>query len=193
MELAFPQFGGLGDRSALGRKPWMVSPDSPASPDPVCSTDLARSPSPCLNLDTLSSDDAEESVRPRDISVTLFHGSEDSHTPVSLVDLPTAADSGDRRQVLRTQDLSPVDWYFRRSVSMGHLEDGPDGQMQHSACVQISAPEVRQKADKPGLSVAGPSRWSDQSIYPRWDRWRPSISLCLRCQDNCLPGPPRCN
>ena len=81
---------------------------------------LARSPSPCLNLDTLSSDDAEQSVRPRDILVTLLRGSEDGHTPVSSdqvlsdVDLTTAADSGDRRQVLRTQDLSPVDWYFRR-------------------------------------------------------------------------------
>ena len=161
MELALPQFGGLGDQSAQARKPWMVSTDSPASPDPACSTDLARSP--CLNLDTLSSDDAEESVKPRDISVTLLCGSEDGHTPVSSdqvlsdVDLPTASDSGDRRQVLWTQDLSPVEWYFRRSLSMGCPEDGPDGQTQHSACVQNSAPEVRPKADKPGLSVAGPS------------------------------------
>ena len=107
------------------RKPWMVSTDSPASPDPVCSTDLARSQSSCLNLDTLSSDDAEESVIHRDISVTLLCGSEGGHTPVSSdqvfsdVDLPTASDLGDRRQVLRTRDLSPVDWYFRWSVSMG--------------------------------------------------------------------------
>ena len=62
MELALPQFGGLGNRSAPVRKPWMVLTDSPASPDPACTTDLARSPSLCLNLDTLSSDDAEESV-----------------------------------------------------------------------------------------------------------------------------------
>ena len=67
------------------------------------------------------------------------------------------SDSGDRRQVLRTQDLSHVDWYFRWSVSMGRPEDGPDGQAQHSTCIQISAPKVRPKVDKPGLSVAGPS------------------------------------
>ena len=102
-------------------------------------------------------------MRPCDISVTLLCGSEDGQTPVSSdqilsdVDLPTAADLGDRRQILRTQDLSPVDWYFRRSVSMGRPEDGPDGQTQHSACVRNSAPEVRPRADKPGLSVAGPS------------------------------------
>ena len=77
MALALPQFGGLENRSAPVRKPWMVSTDSPASPDPACTTDLARSPSPCLNLGTLSSDDAEESVIPRDILVTVLCGSED--------------------------------------------------------------------------------------------------------------------
>ena len=71
MELALPKFNGLGDRPTHARKAWMVSTDSPASPDPVCSTDLVRSPSPCLDLDALSSDDAEESVKPRDILVTL--------------------------------------------------------------------------------------------------------------------------
>ena len=45
----------------------MVSTDSPAWTDPVCSTDLLRLPSPCLNLNALSSDDAEESLRLSDI------------------------------------------------------------------------------------------------------------------------------
>ena len=61
----------------------MVSTDSPALPDPVCSTDLLRSPSLCLNLDELSSDDAEESVRLSDISVTLLCGSEAGHIPAN--------------------------------------------------------------------------------------------------------------
>ena len=163
MELALPQLGGLGNRSAPVSKPWMVSTDSPASPDPACTTDLARSPSPCLNLDTLSSDDDEESVIPRNILVTVLCGSEDDHIPVSSdqvlsdVDLPAASDSRDRRQVLQTQELSPVDWFFRRTVSMGRPEHGPDGQQQHSAGVQDSAPAVRTRANQPGLSVAGPS------------------------------------
>ena len=82
-----------------------MTTDLPASPDAVCSTDLLRLPSPCLNLDALSSDDAEESVRLSDISVTLLCSSEDGHTPVnsdqvlSDEDLPAAAGSGDRRQV----------------------------------------------------------------------------------------------
>ena len=124
MQLALPQLGVLGNRSAPVRKPWMVSTDSPASLDPACTTDLARSPSPCLNLDTLSSDDDGESVIPRDISVTVLCGSEEDNTPVGSdqvlldVDLPAAADLCDRRQVLQPQELSPVEWFFRWRVSM---------------------------------------------------------------------------
>ena len=42
-------------------------------------------------------------------------------------------------------------------MSVGHPNDGTDEQMQHSACVQSSAPEVRPKADNQSLSAAGPS------------------------------------
>ena len=98
LDLALPQFG-VGNRSAAVRKPWMVSSDSPSSPDPTCPTDPARSPSPCLNLDALSLDDAEESVIPRDILVTVLCSSEDNITSIgsdqvlSDVDLPVASDS----------------------------------------------------------------------------------------------------
>ena len=166
MELALPKFDGLA------RRPWMVSTDSPALPDPVCSTDLLRLPSPCLNLDVLSSDDAEESVKLSDISVTLLHGAEDGHTPVnsdqvlSDDDLPVAAGSRDRRQVIRIRDLSPdvqivgvsqVDqaWDSRRSVCAGHPQDIPGKQMQRSACVQSSDTEVRVNTDTPGLAATG--------------------------------------
>ena len=83
MDLALPKFEGLGDRPTQERRPWMVSTDSPASPDPVCSTDLIRSPFPCLNLDALSSDDAEDYVGLSDILVTLSCGSVDGRTPVN--------------------------------------------------------------------------------------------------------------
>ena len=159
MDLALPQCG-VGNRSAPVRKPWMVSSDSPASPDPTCPTDLPRSPSPCLNLDALSSDDAEESVIRRDFSVTVLCTSEDGITPIgsdqvlSDVDLPVTLDSQDRHQVQQTQELSPVDWFFRRTVSMGRPGTGPDGQQQLSTCVQDSTPTVRPRANKLGLSVA---------------------------------------
>ena len=101
------------DHQTQACRPWMVMTDSPASLDPVCSTDLLRLPSPCLNLDALSSNDAEESVELRDISVTLRCGSDGGHTPVnsdqvlSDEDLPTAVGSGYRRQVIQIRDVSP--------------------------------------------------------------------------------------
>ena len=112
MDLALPKLEGLGDRPAQARRPWMVTTDSPASPDLGCSTGLLRSPSLHLNLDALSSADAEESVG-SDISVTLLCGLDGGHTPVnsdqvlSDEDLPAAAGSGDRRQVIRIRDVSP--------------------------------------------------------------------------------------
>ena len=182
MELALPKFDGLGDRPTQARKPWMVSTDSPASLDTLCLTDLVMSPSPCLSLDALSSDDAEESVKPRDISVTLPCSSEDGHTPVnseqvlSDVDLPTAAGSSVRRQVFRTHDRSPVDW------NVGHPKDSSDERMQHSACVQTSAPEVRSKADNQRLSAAGPSPVVGSVDIPEVG-WVETIQL--RGRDSC--------
>ena len=61
----------------------MVSTESPTSTIPGCSTDLLRSPSPCLNLDALLSADTEDSVELGNISVNLICGSHDGHTPVN--------------------------------------------------------------------------------------------------------------
>ena len=63
MDLALPRFEGLGDGPRQVHRSWMVSTESPASPDPGCLTDLLRRlPSPCLNLDALLSDDTEDYV-----------------------------------------------------------------------------------------------------------------------------------
>ena len=163
------------------------------SPDPVYLTDLLRSPSPCLNLDALSSDDAEESVGLSDISVTLLCGSDDGHTPVnsdqvlSDEDLSAAAGSGDRRQVIRICDVSPDvqivdisqvgrDWDSRRTVwGAGHPNDIPGGQMQRSTCVQASATNVRVDDEAPELEAAGSS-----PVVGTICGWRPSNSLRLR-------------
>ena len=72
LDLALPRFGSFDGRAAPAWKPWPVSLAPPASHVPDCATELARSPSPCLNLDALSSDDAEESVIPQEFSATLF-------------------------------------------------------------------------------------------------------------------------
>ena len=174
MDLAPPNCDGVGDRPTKARRPWMVWTYLPASLDSVCPTDLIMSPSPCFNLDALSSDNAEESVGLHDILVTLLCGSENGHTPVnsdqvlSYEDLLAAAGSRDHRQVIRTRDLSPDvqivdisqvgwDWDSRRSLCAGHPKDSPGKRMQRSAGVQTPATEVRARADTQRSTAAGPS------------------------------------
>ena len=66
MDLALPKFADSGDRPVRPHRPWIVMTGSPASLAPVRSTGLLRSPSPCLNLDALSSDEDDESAGPGD-------------------------------------------------------------------------------------------------------------------------------
>ena len=81
---------------------------SPASPAPVRLVTPLRSPSPCLNLDALSSD---ESTGP--VYVSAVPISDNSSTPVnpnqvlSDDDLLTAVSMEDRRQVIRIHDVPP--------------------------------------------------------------------------------------
>ena len=153
MDLAFPRFEGLGDRPRQVHRPWMVSTESP---DPGCLTELLRSPSPCLNLETLSSDDTEGSVGLSNLSVTLLCGSGE--------DLPPVVGSEDSRQVIRIRDISPdvqtVDisqvgwaWDSRRTVSKG----GSGKQMPLSVCVPATATSDRSMDDALGLSASDPS------------------------------------
>ena len=113
MDLALPTFDDSEDRPVRPHRPWFVMHDSPASPAPVHSTGLLRSPSPCLNLDALSSDEDDESAGPGDISAAPICVSDDCHTPVNTdqvlsdEDLPAAAGAGDRRQVIRIRNVSP--------------------------------------------------------------------------------------
>ena len=100
MDLALPRFEGLGNGPRQVHRPWRVSTESPASPDPGCVMEPLRSPSPWMNLDALSSDETEGSVGINNLSVTLLCDSDDGHTPVnsdqvlSDEDLPPEAGSG---------------------------------------------------------------------------------------------------
>ena len=66
-----------------------------------------RSPSPCVDLDVLSSDDSEVDVTPQDYKITLFCDSDDSRTPVGSIQFsseeepPLKPRQGDRRKVLK--------------------------------------------------------------------------------------------
>ena len=61
-------------------KPWPVASDSPTSPTSVDGGNRTRSPSPCVDLDELSSDDSVVDAPPQDLKVTLLYDSDDSCT-----------------------------------------------------------------------------------------------------------------
>ena len=88
MDLELPRFATPDDSGVdrVYRSQWVVTQQSPASPAPL------RSPSLCLNLDTLSSDG---SVGPGDISTV----------PICISD--QSSHSGDPDQVLFDDDLQP--------------------------------------------------------------------------------------
>ena len=176
MELALPRFEGLGDGPRQVHRPWMVSNESPASPDPGGLTELLLSSSPCLNLDVLSSDDTEGSVGLSNISVTLLCGSDDGHAPVNSYqvlsdeDLPPEAGLDDRRQVIQIRDISPdvqiVDisqvgrvWNSRRTVSKG----GSGKQMPLPVCILATTTSGRDLDDALGLSASRYKKFISQS------------------------------
>ena len=88
-----------------------------------------RSPSPCVDLDVLSSDDSEVDVTPQDYKVTLLCDSDDSRTPVGSVqfssedDYPLRSGQDDRRKV-RKRSNRPLG----RSDSMDRPTDRRTGE-----------------------------------------------------------------
>ena len=78
---------------------------SPASPASVDGGNRTRSPSSCVDLDVLSSDDCEVDITPQDYKVTLLCNSDDSRIPVGSVqfsseeDHPLSTGQNDRRKV----------------------------------------------------------------------------------------------
>ena len=93
MDLALPKFAHPEKWSEQPRSPWIVMSEALASPAFSLRAPL-RSPSPCLNLDALSSDG---SAGPGDVS---------DH-PICISDV--SHHSGDPDQVLSEDELPPED------------------------------------------------------------------------------------
>ena len=101
MDLSLPLFTKLDDGMIPKTKPWPVAVNSPASPTSAEDGNRTRTPSPCMDLDELSTDGSVTDVSPQDFKVTLLYDSEDSCTPVfsSDEDLPLSPGQEDRRKV----------------------------------------------------------------------------------------------
>ena len=108
MDLALPKFADPEGQLARPHLMWIVMTDSPESPAPIRLRAPLRSPSPCLNLDILSSD---ESAGPGDISDVPICISDASNTPSNLTQvlsddyLPTAGRTVDQQQDIRICDV----------------------------------------------------------------------------------------
>ena len=105
MDLALPRFKKSDEQSTPKTRPWSVQLSPPASPASVDGGNRIRSPSPCVDLDVLSSDDSEVDVTPQDYKITVLCNSDDSHTPMGSVqfsseeDHPLSSGQDDRRKV----------------------------------------------------------------------------------------------
>ena len=104
MDLSLPRFTKLDDGVIPKTKPWPVTLDSPTSPTSVDGGNRARSPSPYVDLDGLSSDDSVVDAPPQDLKVTLLY---DSCTPMGSIvfssdeGLPLSPGQDDRRKVCK--------------------------------------------------------------------------------------------
>ena len=105
MDLALPRFKKSEEQSTPKTRPWPVELSPPASPASVDGGNRIRSPSPCVDLDVLSSDDSELDVTPQDYKITVLCNSDDSRTPMGSVqfsseeDYPLSSGQDDRRKV----------------------------------------------------------------------------------------------
>ena len=84
--------------------------------------DQTRTPSPCMDLDDISSDSSVGDASPHDFKVTLLYDSEDSDTPVGSIvfssdeDVPLSSGQEDRRKVCKRDP---------RPMSQPRPTDGP--------------------------------------------------------------------
>ena len=78
MDLSLPRFTKLDDGIIPKTKPWPVTENSSEFPASTEDGNRTSTPSPCMDLDDISSDGSVGDVSPHDFKVTLLYESEDS-------------------------------------------------------------------------------------------------------------------
>ena len=113
MDLSLPRFAKLDDGVIPKTEPWPVTENSPSSPASAQDGNRTHTPSPCMDLDDISSDSSVGDASPHDFKVTRLYDSEDSDTPVGSIvfssdeDVPLSSGQDDRRKV-RKRDPRPM-------------------------------------------------------------------------------------
>ena len=109
MDLSLPRFASIGDGVLPKTEPWPVTEKSPSSPLSARDGNRMRTPSPCYQLDDISSASSVGDTSTNDYKLTLSYDTEDSITPVGSIvfsseeDVPLSSGQEDRRKV-RKQD-----------------------------------------------------------------------------------------
>ena len=112
MDLSLPRFAKLGDGVLPRTEPWPVTEKSPASPVSARDRNRTRTPSPCFELDDISSASSVGDTSTNDYKLTLSYDTEDSITPVGSIvfsseeDVTLSSGQEDRRKV-RKRDPRP--------------------------------------------------------------------------------------
>ena len=107
MDLSLPRFARLDDGRLPKTKLWPITEQPPSSPASVRDGNITRTPSPCYQLDDLTSASSTGGTVTNDYRLTLLTDSSNSITPVGSIvsfsddDLPLESDQEDTRQVQR--------------------------------------------------------------------------------------------
>ena len=107
MDLSLPRFTRLDEGRLPKPKLWPITEQPPSSPASVRDGNVTRTPSPCYQLDDLTSASSTGGTVSNEYRLTLSTDSSNSMTPVGSIvsfsddDLPLESDQEDTRQVLR--------------------------------------------------------------------------------------------
>ena len=107
MDLSLPRFTRLDDGRLPKTKLWPITEQPPSSPASVRDGNQTRTPSPCYQLDDLTSASSTGGTLTNDYRLTLLTDSSNSLTPVGSIvsfsddDLPLDSDQEDTRKVQR--------------------------------------------------------------------------------------------
>ena len=107
MDLSLPRFARFEDGGLSKTRLWPITEQPPSSPASVRDGNRSRTPSPCYQLDDVSSASSTGETTPSDYRLTLATESAHSITPVGSVvissddDVPLCFDQEDRRKVQR--------------------------------------------------------------------------------------------
>ena len=111
MDLSLPRFASFEDGALSKTRLWPITERPPSSPASVRDGNRSRTPSPCYQLDTISSASSAGETTPSDYRLTLATDSAHSVTPVGSVvlssddDVPLCFIQEDRRKVQRRDVL----------------------------------------------------------------------------------------